>query len=186
MIAYANANIPSKQKTYYGGKSCLVTIEIFPEDFSLFDKVVFDKNNATYTIKKFKIIQIVDEYLENYTACIFGYENCLYQLNQTVNRTLNCYLTKKRAVNNLFSDNVTYTYDLDGFLLRKKVKNENQNDKYSYTIFKYYKKGIIKENFYSKNLLQIKKIWSKDGTLIRHKIKKNGKWINNLTEQTNK
>jgi len=126
MHAYVIGTLPDTKSKYTGTK-CLVTVEISAKDVNIFDGPVIDKNNATYKVKNFKIVEIIDESKENYTACFLGdlYKNKdLYNLNDDVrsNRPILCYLTKRRALCSIYEykiNNCRYSYSENGSLISK-------------------------------------------------------------------
>lgn len=182
MIAYIPGSLPDSKK-YYSRTNCLITIEISQEHASIFDRHVIDKNCATYKINNFKIIEIIDELKQNYTKCHIINGNTLYALNDVVNKNIDCYLTKKRA---LFSiptkiDNCKCSYDQDGLLIEKIIFFGKS--KIDYQVDSYNKKGLVEQKIYKNHAESLHKKWSDSGKLTLHKIKENNVWIDILDKE---
>jgi antitoxin component YwqK of YwqJK toxin-antitoxin module len=110
-------------------KVALVTID-FNERKSNISKNVIDKQNATYLCGTYKIIDIIDEYLNKYIAVdlrILLNEKMSAEINLKINeeyekRTIFFYLSKERALQDIFLFNSKSTgifkqYSLDGELI---------------------------------------------------------------------
>lgn len=134
-------------------KVVLVTID-FNEKKSNINKNAIDKENATYLCGSYKIIEIVDEYLNNYIAVdliILLNEKMSAEINLKINeeyeqRTVFFYLSKERALQNIYLFNSKSTgifkqYSLAGDLIGEiPLKNGIING-----IYKTYCNGIVIE-----------------------------------------
>lgn len=185
MIAYITGRLPNSKK-YHTRTHCLITIEISQEHAIIFDRLVTDKNYATYNITNFKIIEIIDEFKQNYTKCNVIYGNTLYSLNDVVKIKLNCYLTKKGALLSILKriDNCTNYYDKDGLLIKKiHYFNKSESD---YQVDCYNEKGLVDQQIYKNYDKLLHKKWSDSRELILHKIKEKNVWIDILEQEKQK
>ena len=187
MNAYIIGRLPNT-KHPRTGSTCLITIEISAENMSIFDRPVIDKNNASYTVNNFKIIEIIGEFKENYTCCYpIDFVNVIYDLNDIVFGDVICYLTKRRALISIHTikfDNCKYKYNVDGQLLEKTVfSNECESD---YQIEKYNTNGLLIEELkFSRRVQIFHKKWDFSGILTIHKIKEKNEWIDVLKQEIN-
>ena len=170
--AYFISFVPNKDIT-----RVLVEIENCEDSVYDFDREVFDKDYAEYTIDKFKIIKIINEFCNEYTTVYIG--NLQATLNDIVDKKTTCYLTKKRALN--IQTITGRSYYNDGQIKEKKYyDNPNKSCSKSEEFYpngqmkklENYKNGFMKSGEY--------KVWNKEGQLLNHCIYENDKVIKNL------
>jgi hypothetical protein len=177
MIAYTIGILPNKSRNH--GSTCLVKIET--QDIVINNQVV-DQNNAKFKIHKFKILEISDEFKNNYTACYLSNMSHPFKLNVENHSvySIYCYLTVRRAlcsINEFKIDNIGYYYYNSG-VLKKKI---TFHSKKSYEYEEYYPSGSIrnKKKFIDNKCVFMEE-WLENGKLISRCIFKNNIWINSM------
>lgn len=151
---------------------------------------IIDKKNATYYTNEFKIIEIIDEYLDDYISAdinvILDEKN--YKIKNLKKDELNenigifFYINKFRALNNIYlvSDNSTGVfkqYLSDGTLqgeislFKGKLSGVQKN---------YYNNELVEESEYKNNLKNgLCKRYKDNENIIEFTMWKNGSMINN-------
>lgn len=112
-------------------KPVLVIID-FDEKKSNINKNVLDKQNATYLCRTYKIINIIDEFLNNYISVdlkILLNEKMSMQINLKINeeydhKTLFFYLNKERALEDIYLFNSKKTGIFKQYLIDGELSGE--------------------------------------------------------------
>jgi hypothetical protein len=178
-IGYLTGVIPNKSIT-----KVLIEIEQCPDSTNDFDRQVFNKDYATYSINKFKIKNIIDELCNKYTVFKFHkYDDVEYKIDDIVEKKIYCYFTPKAALSDFIYNEVKKTYYPDGEIKEKIYYDKNKN------------KNILKQKIYytngnKKHLINYRgsynfkhgdyKEWTCDGLLIKYYIYENDIMIKNV------
>ena len=194
----------------------LVTIEVDETEIKPHNPDIFDKANATYNISTGKIIKIIDENCKEYiivTLKNISYFQRDYNLGDHINKEIEIFLTKAKALNNQIPKNYTGThttyhtngriskntnylngiegietelFDMNGLLIHK--TNYVNSDANIICAKTYYPNGLLKEESYRNYLNQLDgdyKTYDKDGNLVSHKVFQKGRLANTLINPTN-
>jgi hypothetical protein len=179
-IAYFTGVIPNKENT-----KVLIEIEECLDSVSDFDRQVFNKDYAKYTINKFKIKNIIDELCNKYTVFKFYiYDNIKYKIDDIVEKKVFCYFTPKATLSDLICNKVKKLYHPDGEI-KEKINYDNNKNRVKYTA--YHTNGNKKQlilyggEFYNSKHGDYKE-WNYEGKLIKYHIYENDKMIKDVLE----
>lgn len=145
MIVYTYGRIDKKNI------NLLAYIEIDDNDIKFNN--VYDKKNATYKVKKGKVIKIIDEYCNEYLFFIHvsNFKTVKLELNEEFNNEINVYLTVDRALhkfsNNIMNGQVITSYHSNGRIEVIKTMTNGFTD----VVTEYYDSGQLYSKFYYKN-----------------------------------
>ena len=171
MFAYIAGNLNSTCQT-----KCLITIDVDNQYSTIFNRKVINKEFSSYLIPKFKIVEIIDEFKNEFSECYINYN--IRKLNEIVEKSTRCYLTKRGALTSMnIMNNILCKYSDDGELLQK-ITYFKYNKDYQKDIYKN-DKLIEQENY--KNYCKISyKKWNDEGVLIVYKKLEEHKYIDML------
>jgi antitoxin component YwqK of YwqJK toxin-antitoxin module len=167
-------------------KDLLVKIELNKKKIKAYSTLLIDENNATYYTEEFKIVSIIDEYLNSYTSAdipiIINEKLCEtknLQMGKLYEDTgIFFYLHKRRALCNIYLINSNSTGVYKQYLLDGDLQGEISllNGKLN-GIYKNYANGELIEECKYKNGVKngvCKKYFHKGDTI------ENSVWVNGL------
>jgi len=171
-------------------KILLVKILLNSKKVKVQGDILFDKNNATYYTNEFKIIEIIDEYLNNYVSVdiniIINEKMCEtknFKLNEFYeNNGLFFYINKQRALHNIYLINNNSTGIFNQYSPSGNLQGEISivNGKLNGTYRNYYNGELIEECEYKNDIKNgLCKIYKNNGTIIEFSMWKNGLLVNN-------
>lgn len=172
-------------------KAVLVKIDFNEKKSNINRAGIINKNTASYLSSNYKIVEIVDEFLNNYMCVdleIILNEKFTTQENLKINESYDkkpifFYLNKKRALENIYLINPKSTGIFKQYLLNGNLNGEiSLKNGYLNGISKIYDNGILAEECeYKRN--------NRNGFYIKYDKNKNiietTKWNNGLIIKTN-
>jgi antitoxin component YwqK of YwqJK toxin-antitoxin module len=176
-------------------KILLAKIEFNDKKSNIHKENIINKDDATYITTEFKIIEIVDEYLNNYISININvmdvinsmYEKLNFKINELYERmSIFFYLDKHRALHDIYLFNNKSTGIFKQYLEDGSLQNELSFKKGIIDgICKNYLNGeLIEESEYKRDIKNgLCKKYYDNGNVIEYTLWKNGLMVNQQKTQ---